>query len=283
MSRVFASTACLRGSEPLTDRVERYLSAGIGAIELGAGVTVDRPPKELKSRPASFLVHNYFPPPTEPFVLNLSSPNDSIRGRSLALSFDAMHLCEQLDAPFYSVHGGFITDPNEFVSDTFAFPAPSSPNARRAAMKRYIESIRELLDRTSHLSVRLLVENNVCYSIHVGKLLFSSASDFEMLFTEVNDPRLGILLDTGHLNVSSRTLGFSRSDFVRALGPRIGALHLHDNDGLADQHRHPDSDSWTFGVLDSLSTHRPVTILEAKFSDLNELASAYERVTSLTA
>ena len=53
------------------------------------------------------------------------------------------------------------------------------------------------------------------------------------LIDEVNDPRLGICLDIGHAQVFSQTAVI---DWITALGNRITYVHLHDNDGSADQH-----------------------------------------------
>jgi sugar phosphate isomerase/epimerase len=51
---------------------------------------------------------------------------------------------------------------------------------------------------------------------------------------EVNDPRLGICLDIGHCHAISRT---PLLKWIEALGDRVTYVHLHDNDGTADQHR----------------------------------------------
>ncbi|HEY3378838.1 MAG TPA: sugar phosphate isomerase/epimerase family protein [Armatimonadota bacterium] len=53
------------------------------------------------------------------------------------------------------------------------------------------------------------------------------------LIDEVADPRLGICLDIGHAHAFSSTPVL---DWITALGERISYVHLHDNDGSADQH-----------------------------------------------
>src|SRR5689334_5084396 len=112
---IAASTACLRGTEPIESRLDRLRGAGIRDIELGAGVTVDRGVDVLERQSdLRLLVHNYFPPPAQSFVLNLSSPDEDVRGQSVALVESALDLSARLKAPFYSVHGGFITDPVGF-------------------------------------------------------------------------------------------------------------------------------------------------------------------------
>ncbi|MCI8623967.1 MAG: sugar phosphate isomerase/epimerase [Provencibacterium sp.] len=45
----------------------------------------------------------------------------------------------------------------------------------------------------------------------------------------------GLCLDTGHLNLLRKNI----REYVRVLGPRIKALHIHDNDGSRDEHLMP--------------------------------------------
>lgn len=45
----------------------------------------------------------------------------------------------------------------------------------------------------------------------------------------------GLCLDTGHLNVLRKNV----REYIRLLGGRIRALHIHDNDGVGDQHLIP--------------------------------------------
>ncbi|MGE4293634.1 MAG: sugar phosphate isomerase/epimerase family protein [Desulfovibrio sp.] len=51
---------------------------------------------------------------------------------------------------------------------------------------------------------------------------------------EALDSKAGWCLDAGHMHVFSAV---PPEDWVRRLGSRLGQLHLHDNDGSADQHR----------------------------------------------
>jgi len=56
------------------------------------------------------------------------------------------------------------------------------------------------------------------------------------LVKEINSPYLRICLDTGHC----MRVGDSPADAVRLLGKQyLAVLHVHDNDGTADQHREP--------------------------------------------
>lgn len=269
---VFVSTVCLPGVQPITSRISLYRSHGLNAIELGAGVSVDKDSQsQVAEIECQFLVHNYFPPPPEPFVLNLASGDDGVRQRSLELVFRALALTARLGAPFYSVHAGFITDPTSFGKTSFVFPMPASPDEAEFALHRFTTALEIAVDRAQHLGVQLLVENNVCSHELRGELLLLSADELLDLFRVLPSPHLRMLLDTGHLNVTANTLGFDRMAFAEKVAPYVRALHVHDNDGMADTHQPIQPGSWVLDVL-----HRPEfaglpIVVEAKFDDVTDL------------
>jgi sugar phosphate isomerase/epimerase len=268
MARIYASTTCLRGAQSLADRMRLYRAHGIENIELGANVTLDGSFDPARLAPGLYLLHNYFPPPAEPFVLNLASADDGIRERSIALVRRALSLSAALGAPVFTVHAGFVTDPPL----SFVFPPPAGSDAAEKALSRFIESIRSLLPDAERSGIRLLVENNVCEEKNRGNLLLQTTEEFRELFRQEPSPWLGILLDTGHLNVSACTFGFDRMGFVDALADWIGAFHLHDNDGTADQHRPVEEGSWIAAFLQNPVFRNLPWVMEAKFPDIDALA-----------
>ena len=274
---VFVSTSCIRATEPLVDRVKSYQSSGLVEIELGAGVTVGDDWMESISRTGGrFLLHNYFPPPREPFVLNMASPDEAVQRRSLDFVMESIRLSAGCGAPFYSFHAGFVSDPVGFGSTSFVFPPRPGRDAERFAFDRFVGALREVNRVASDLGVQVLIENNVCSPELRGSLLLQTAEEFVKLFEAVASLDLGILLDTGHLNVSAMTLGLDRLAFVNLLKGQIRAVHLHDNDGRSDAHLPVHHDSWTLNVLsDRELCHVPV-IVEAKFETVCELSQHVE-------
>lgn len=61
--------------------------------------------------------------------------------------------------------------------------------------------------------------------------------------------KVGICLDTGHLNVFSR---LPLRNWWRLLGSRVEAFHIHDNDGISDDHLVPGEGTFDFGELAGL-------------------------------
>lgn len=276
---IFVSTACLSELQSIDSCVTLYKRHGLDAIELGAGISSNEIiPSQISKMECQFLVHNYFPPPVDPFVLNLASSNTNIRQRSIDFVSDAIALTASLGAQFYSVHAGFITDPTSFENNSFILPKPSSPNASRCALNRFISALEVEIDCAEHFGVGLLVENNLCTTVLRGKLLLQTADEFLELFDKIKSKNLGILLDTGHLNVTAHTFGFDPMSFVDQVAPYIRAFHVHDNDGITDTHQPIQPDSWVLDVLRQPEFVDLPIIIEAKFKNVNDL---YEHVNWL--
>lgn len=269
---IFVSTSCLPGVHPVASRISLYRSHGLDAIELGAGVSADKDGlSQVAGMGCRFLVHNYFPPPSDPFVLNLASGDAGIRQQSLDFVSEALALTARLSALFYSVHAGFITDPTSFGTVSFVFPMPASTGEAQSAMDRFTTALEIALDHAQHLGVQLLIENNACSHELCGKLLLQTADEFLTLFRVLSSPDLGILLDTGHLNVTAHILGFDRMTFVDQVAPYVRAFHVHDNDGIADTHQPAQPGSWVFDVLCRPEFAGLPIIVEAKFETVTDL------------
>lgn len=88
-----------------------------------------------------------------------------------------------------------------------------------------IVKLRELCDRISHVDIILCLEN-LCQHV-------LSADELLEIIEKVGSVKLGICLDTGHLNIQKKN---TPGEFIRKAGKYLKALHVHDNDGNGDQH-----------------------------------------------
>lgn len=270
---IFASTACLKGGVSLMEKLSTYRDAGLQAIELGMGVKVEEGDlSQLVEMNHQFLVHNYFPAPANSFILNLASDNPTIRQRSLDLARGAIALVRELNAPFYSIHAGFMTDPYGFGNPYFLFPELTGIDVRQEVLDRFVKAVSIVNQYALEQEVGLLIENNVCAPPIKGQVLLDRAEEFVQLFEAIDSPNLGILLDFGHLNVAAQTLGFDRLDFLEQLTPYIRCFHVHDNDGMFDSHSPLEPGSWVLEVLRRPEfAHLPL-VVEGKFDDIASLS-----------
>jgi sugar phosphate isomerase/epimerase len=218
------------------------------AIEFSSGMPYRRDMEGLfLNAPIKRYAHNYFPAPEIPFVLNLASSNDEIRSTSIRHCIKGMELSAKVKAPFFSAHAGFCVDPKP--DELGRELSRVDKIDRDLHWHLFIKSVKEILEKTTHLGIDFLIENNVLAKMNVyadgtNPLLCVEQEEIQKLIDEVNDKRLGILLDTAHLKVSAKTLQFDKDVSVGKLQPLIRCIHHSDNDGDFDNNQPLGDDYW---------------------------------------
>lgn len=98
----------------------------------------------------------------------------------------------------------------------------------------------ELMDFSKQHGVIMATENmwnRPSGSPHATPAACSDPDSFNAHLDAVNDTYLTACLDIGHAEM--RGLNTSAVDMIHALGNRLTALHIHDNDRLHDSHQIP--------------------------------------------
>jgi len=195
----------------------------------------------------NFLIHNYFPVPRKAFVLNLASNKKKIRDQSIKLAKNAIKLSGVLGSKYYSFHAGFLIDP-KITSLGKKIKEKLEITPREIARKNFIKSVNYLSNYAKKYNVNLLIENNVLtkknYTRFKGNpFLFVDEKEINYLMP-ILPKNIGLLLDMGHLNVSSKTLKFSKIDFITKCNKWIKGYQLSNNNGLEDENKPIKSDSW---------------------------------------
>ncbi len=101
------------------------------------------------------------------------------------------------------------------------------------------ESRREMLDENikALLKLKAYIEGKdfmICLENMPG--ISDSIEDLMYMLDVLDSPQFGICLDTGHLNIAEDK---DQRRFILTAGSRLKALHVHNNDGTADQHVMP--------------------------------------------
>jgi len=233
---IYASTQCLP-NRSLAGTLDSYAEHGIERVELGfcPDATVDV--AALVDRHAfEFVAHNYFLPRDDEFILNLASPDDALRERTIEYLKDAITFCDRYSIPRYTFHGGFRVDPDTSLT----FPKRTPPPYEEC-FERFVTALRPVLDHAEAVGVDIAVENNVVTTDNVvgsePLLLFCQPGEFTRLFDRIDPSRCDVLLDVGHLTVSATTFDYDRKTVFKEADGHLGGLHLHSNDGRTDEHR----------------------------------------------
>jgi sugar phosphate isomerase/epimerase len=100
---------------------------------------------------------------------------------------------------------------------------------------RRVECVRQLQGCVAGSGLYLCLEN-------LGSVPFTHrAENILQLIDDCGGKNLGICLDTGHLHLTRIRDGNTQTttEFVRTAGDRLKALHIHENNGMADDHQMP--------------------------------------------
>lgn len=98
----------------------------------------------------------------------------------------------------------------------------------------------ELLDFAKGCGVKIATENMWNWNSEKDQAAPAACSDpasFNAHLDAVNDEFFVACLDIGHAEM--RGLNTTAVDMIKALGPRLQALHIHDNDKWHDSHQIP--------------------------------------------
>ena len=246
---VVLSSTCFK-ERNLPGLCELLIANGIDKIELSGNLQhlSDSQLKEIfnkyKNR-IKFYIHNYFPPPPVPLVLNLAHPATATQ--TMEFCKKAIDLCAFLGTGFYSLHAGISFDPK---------PADLGKNQTHLSSMTLTDSWK-ILERAclqvekyaQKKNTQLLLENNAVANFNCpdkvnDRYHFSDLNESVRLQNLFSQSGIGALLDTGHLKVSSTTLDFDPVQFIERFAPHTQVVQISDNDGMADQNLPVREDSW---------------------------------------
>jgi sugar phosphate isomerase/epimerase len=249
-----------REQRRISEIVPIMLDAGIENIEISSGHPYEAGLEEKMidwCSEAKILFHNYAPPSEDNIILNLSSRKPSVREMTSDFIKERILLCKKLVIDYYSFHAGFCVE-YEFGKKNY-----SNVMQRREALDLYIEGFRDIADFSKRNGIHIGVENHVSRTDTQQFLFLDDIDDFDYFFNQLDSNHIHLHLDVGHLNVSSNTRGFSKQKFIQKFRNKIIAAHVHENDGLSDEHNPITSDSWFLPRLQGINNLKYI-ILETK-------------------
>lgn len=206
------SDLCLLG-EQLEHNLQKLLEQGSSHLELmmdGAAWDSFEQRQEkilsvIRSFPVTCSLH------TPCWDVNMAAENRHVREAGLQSALDALEFAAQLGCTHLVVHPGFC--------QTRVFDRPKAQHHARQALEA-------LCRRAQGAGVRLAVEN-----VGFGGTCLYNYSEFSSLLDGLGC-EVGYLLDVGHAILN----GWDPVAATRDLADRLLALHLHDNDGVTDNH-----------------------------------------------
>ena len=150
--------------------------------------------------------------------VDISSLDEEERENSLELIKKSMEFCTEVEGGTVIVH----PCSTEMLGDAQSY---------LTVKNKAEDSLFSLTTFAEKLGIRLAVENLP----NIGGWRFGTeVSELSQLVSKVNNPHLGLCLDTGHVFVGRENVSLSKDVF--ACGKDLIALHIQDTDGKKDRH-----------------------------------------------
>ncbi len=249
---IYISTGSIK-NKSIQQSIDYLSENGIKNIELSGGQHDPDIFQKLKSykNKINFMLHNYFPPPKVPFTLNLATLNDEIFEQSRKHIVNSIRISSKLEIPYFSFHAGFLIDPNP--KELGKKITSQKKNDENIATKVFLERVNEFANLGKKEGVKILIENNVINKQNLktfngNPFMMTSIKQTENLVKYLPN-NVYILLDLAHLKISSRTLNFSASEFLKKFDSKIKAYHISDNSGDLDTNDVVTKNSWFWQYL----------------------------------
>ena len=282
---IYVSSSC-SNQKKIGAAIRELAEHGFRNIELSGGTEYYEGYEEdivdLKNKyNLNLLVHNYFPPARDDFVLNLASLDDAIFERSLEHLRKAIRLACLLGAEKFGFHAGFYVDISVDKIGK-AISAGHLSNTKQA-YERFCRGF-ELIDNELR-GIEIYIENNVysktnfdTYGLRKPAMLISPAEYREL--QEHIDCKL--LLDVAHLYVSSRTLGFDFDSHFDQMIMETDYVHLSDNDGCHDQNAAFTTGSKLLNKMDKKHLKNRTITLEI-YTGIDGLKASFDHIAAIVA
>lgn len=280
-SMIYISSSCLKNTK-INQSVEQLAIEGFKNIELSGGTNLYEgyidDLLELKDKyNLKYLLHNYFPPPKEPFMLNIASLNNELFEKSIEHCLNALQVCKILGSRKYGIHAGFLIDfaPSEAGKKIKL----KKVNDRAVAIDRIAQAWIKITEEAGN-AIDLYIENNVLSKTNYdtyksdNPFLLTDHKTYLELLEKVD---FKILLDLAHLKVSCHTLGLNFFDQSNELIKNTDYLHVSGNNGLSDQNYGIKNDSSIIEFLENKDLSNTTLTLEV-YSGLEDIKSSYERL-----
>ncbi len=261
--KLFISTSCITGKNSYEEAFDFILNANIYNIEI-SGNHIYSNNDELvklinnyKKKRTNFIFHNYFPVPKKELVMNLLSKNNEISEDSFEIINNALYIAEKTNTELYTFHPGYLRDAIINSKNEFQFFG-TKLNINESIdlyKKKFSNFFQDSIFLKKNDSIILGIENLFPNSDGSNDSFMCSFEEIKKIFEipSIKKLNIGILIDLGHLQISSNLLNFDKYKFLDNVidfyGDRIYEVHISENDCVSDLHQRITNHSWQLDVL----------------------------------
>lgn len=283
---LYVSTACVSHNR-IADTINEYANNGIKSIELSGGTdyyhTIEQDLISLqKQYQLTYVCHAYFPPHVNPIVVNLASCNDKIYKDSISHYEQCIDMLNKIKCNVLSIHAGFLVEVGaeeigKKLSRTVIYE-------EKEAYERFAAAYQKIGEWCRQSDISFYLENNVLSLENYkefGNQNYMMMTDYRLYkkMTEYID--FNLLLDVGHLYVSCNTLNLDFKDEFNKLKANAKWFHISDNNGIVDQHKPLQENSWVLDVLKDIKNLRDYDMTLETAGTVTNVIESMEKIEKI--
>ena len=281
---IYISTGGFK-SNTCSESIMALIDNGIFSIELSGGLydtnQINFLDSIIKNKNLSLQIHNYFPPPKVPFVLNLGSLDENISSKSFNHAVKSINLAATLGGKYYSFHAGFLLDPQ--LNELGKRIKKKKIYDRNTSIDLFVKRVKKLALIAAKKNITLLIENNVLSLKNFKEfgeniLLMVDHKESAEIMKKINLENVKMLIDVAHLKVSSNSLNFDPKVFLNHIDEWIAAYHLSENDGTSDDNEKFGKESWFWPFLKKDLDYYSIEVYNTTINELIDQKKLAEKM-----
>jgi len=280
---IYVSSSCVK-AKYIRDSVLQLVEAGFQNIELSGGTqpyeNMVSDLLELKDKYSlNYLLHNYFPPPVNPFVVNLAALDAETAYATMEHLKGSLIISRELKAEKFGFHAGFLINipMNEMGKEITKQQLFDSKKSMEVFCSRFNE-IKFLAGKIDlYLENNVLSETNYKNFGHVNPFHFTDLDSYHELAERI---QFKPLIDVGHLKVSCQTLNLDFANQLEVFLRMSDYIHISDNDGLRDANEPLVKNSVLYDLISRNSIKNKTITLEV-YSGMKDIIATYQTVEEL--
>ncbi len=280
---IYVSSSCVK-EKYISNSVERIAKLGFNNIELSGGTQPQENMVglllELKEKYAlNYLLHNYFPPPIIPFVINLAAVDDETANSTMANLHQSLTVSQKLGANKFGFHAGFLINipTNQMGKEISKQILFNYSDALNLFCSRFEQLQLEAGKMDLYLENNVLSETNFRNFDKVNPFFFTDLDNYHELAERI---KFKPLLDVAHLKVSCHTLNLNFEKQLSAFCQLSDYIHISDNDGLQDSNQPINKNSELFDLLSQNELANKTITLEV-YTGEKDIIKSFQNVEEL--
>lgn len=293
---LYVSSSCLKKQKSIEQYLNIFLSNNIKNVEL-SGVHNHENLKQLgkkinyfKSKGMKLTFHNYFPAPRKEMVLNLISRNKKDYQLSEKLIKNSLKLAHDTGVNIYGFHPGYLKE-GYIKNKKFYFKNLPYQNYERS-YQVFVNRLTKIISENKKYlkNVQLSLENLFPLPKNKKISLMNNFNEIEKIFNIkiFKKNKLKLLLDLGHLEISSNLLKFDKNleldKILKKYKNMINEVHLSGNNLIEDLHLRVKNNPWQLEKLKLLKKKlkkNTIYVIESRNLTIQQIVKDYKSISKI--